>query len=396
MKILFLSRWFPWPTDNGSKLRIYNLLRGLAQKHEVTLISFSDSPEADSTAPELQAICSEVQTVAWMPFQPKSKRSYVGFLKSTPRSLVDTFSPEMSRRIVNTLASDAFDLVIASQITMAHYRDCFGDTPALYEEVELGVFYEQYANASSWQSRIRNGLTWSKHRRYLAHQVRDFSACTVVSENERVLLADAAPGFEAVEVMPNCIELADYERRYVAQPNSLIFTGPFGYHANYEAMQWFLSEAYPRVQAQIPEISLTITGDHRGLPLPPAQNVTLTGFVDDVHPLLAQSWISLAPLMTGGGTRLKILEAMASGVPVVSTTKGAEGLDVEPDVHLLVADDPAGFAQAIVRLCNDDDLRTRITNCAFALVRDQYTWSSRIDQFLALVERTSQAEKRNE
>jgi glycosyltransferase involved in cell wall biosynthesis len=158
---------------------------------------------------------------------------------------------------------------------------------------------------------------------------------------------------------------------------------------NDDAMVWFLREIFPRVQAKLPALRLTITGDHGNRPLPPspAGKVTLTGFVDDVRPLIAQSYISLAPIRFGGGTRLKILEAMALRTPVVATSKGAEGLDVEHNEHLLIADTPQAHAEAILRLLQEPGLRQRLADKAYQLIRQKYDWSVVTPRFLELVER---------
>jgi hypothetical protein len=129
-----------------------------------------------------------------------------------------------------------------------------------------------------------------KHRHYVAGLLQEFQACTVVSEQEKRLLAQIAPGFKAVEVIPNFINLADYQVvSAIPQPNSLIFTGPFRYIANHDAMVWFLKEVYPIIQSQVPDVCLTITGEHANLPLPAASHVKLTGFVEDVRPLIASA-----------------------------------------------------------------------------------------------------------
>jgi len=388
MRILFLSQWYPYPPNNGSKLRIYNLLRGLARQHEVTLLSFADQPEVEPNAPEIQALCREVQVVPWKPFEAQSWRARLGFFSLTPRSVIDTFSPEMKQRIEQTLAARDYDLVIASELGAAGYGPYFQGLAALFEEVEVGVLYERFAHASSAWSRFRHGLTWAKQRRYLARLLRYFRACTVASEAERQLVSRAAPAYKSIEVIPNCINLADYKDVHeTPQPNSLIFTGPFRYFANHDAMTWFLQEVYPRVQAQAPEVSLTITGDHANLPLPPAENVTLTGFVAEVRPLVASAWASLAPMRVGGGTRLKILEAMALGTPVVATSKGAEGLDVQPGEHLLIADTAEAFAAAVLRLLQEPGLRQRLADKAYQVVCEKYDWAATMPRFLGLVER---------
>ena len=392
MRILFLSSWYPYPPDNGSKLRIYNLLRGLAQHHEITLLSFADKSGVDTEAPEVRSLCSEVQVLPWKPFNAHSWRARLGFLSSTPRSVVDTFSGDMAHCIEQTLATRDYDLVIPSQMGMAGYGNSFQGLPAIFEEVEVGLAYQQFTQATSAWRRMRYGLTWAKHRPYLARLLRYFRACTVVSHRERKLLSKAVPDYKAVEVIPNCINLADYDDvRESPHPDSLIFTGSFRYFPNYDAMSWFLHEIYPRIQAQVPGIHLTITGDHANRPLPDADNITLTGFVNDVRPLIASAWGSLVPIRAGGGTRLKILEAMALGTPVVATSKGAEGLDLEHGEHLLIADTPAAFAEMIIRLLSEPGLRERLADKAYQLVRGRYDWATVMPRFLDVVERTAHA-----
>lgn len=386
MRILFLSRWFPWPTSNGSKLRIYYLLQGLAQQHEITLLSFADQPDANLHIAAVESLCARVQVVPWTSYSPQRMRARLGFFNLAPRSVVDTFSPEMAQWILQTLSTQQFDLVIASQIDTASYAPFFRRVAALFEEVEIGGIYDQFAQATSTRQRLRHGLTWLKYRHYLARQLRYFRACTVASERERQLVAAAAPGCKVLEVIPNCIRRMDYQTTLQSTPNTLVFTGSFGYHANYDAMVWFLREVYPIVQAAIPDIHLIITGDHGGRPLPPATNVTLTGFVDDVRPIVAKSWGSLAPLRSGGGTRLKILEAMALGTPVIATSKGAEGLDVRHDEQILIADTPEAYAQAVIRLCQEPTLRHYLAHNAKTLVSEKYDWSVTMPRFLHLVE----------
>lgn len=392
MRILFLSQWFPFPPNNGSKLRIYNLLRGLSERHEITLLSFTDQPEVDPDMPELRALCQEVHILPWKSFEPQSWRARLGFLNIIPRSIVDTFSPEMVLLIEQILSTKDFELVIVSELNALSYGRYLRGLPALIEDPELGVLYERYAHASTVWQRFRHGLTWFKLRHYLARQIRFFSAGTVVSDREKELLSQAIPNFKAIEVIPNCINQAEYRGiRQTPKPNTLIFTGSFRYQANYDAMVWFLREIFPLVQAQASAITLTITGDHANMPLPPANNVTLTGFVDDIRPRIASAWVSLVPLRLGGGTRLKILEAMALGTPVVTTSKGVEGLDARHDIHLLVADTPQAFAEAILRLLKEPGLRQHLAGQAHQLVREKYDWAVVMPRFLNLAEKLAQA-----
>lgn len=386
MKVLFLSRWFPIPANNGSKLRVLNLLKGLAGKHEVTLLSFADAG-ADLSSPKLSDLCAEVCTVPWQEFDPHSRGARMGFLSAKPRSIIDTFSLEMAREITQTLSRKKYDLVIASQLPMAAYYPYYKDVPALFEELELGSVVEDSRHASGWNQKIRHELTWFKLRNYLGRLLDYFEAVTVVSEKERDLVRRHFPSVKKILVAPNCINLADYQGVQVEVNRSrLVFTGSFRYHANYEAMRWFVSRVFPHVLEQRPDAELVITGDHAGLPLPSERNISLPGYVEDVAGLIAGSAVALAPLLSGGGTRLKILEAMAIGTPVVATSKGAEGLEARNGEHLIVADDPAEFARCILRLLNDEAQRCGLIERAGKLVREKYDWSATLPEYLRFAE----------
>lgn len=387
MHVLFLSRWYPFPPNNGSRLRIYHLLRGLAQRHTVSLVSFTEPSEPPDLA-GLCALCAQVQTVDRQPFQPDRLRARLGFLSPVPRSVIDTYAPEMEAAIARAVATRP-DVVIASQFDMAVYHRAFRGLPALLEEIELGVYYDRWTQATTLGRKWRAALTWAKHRRYLAQLLRDFRACTVAAEEERQIVRQHVLGDRALQivVIPNGVDLASYTRAQEApQPPTLIFTGSFRYFANHEAMVWFVGQVLPRIQTVEPAARLVITGDHAGLPLPPAPNVILTGLLPDVRPWLARAWVSVVPIQQGGGTRLKILEAMAAGVPVVTTTKGAQGLAARHEEHLLIADSADAFAAAVLRLLRDPALRQRLADNARQLVRERYDWSAILPSFLDLVE----------
>jgi glycosyltransferase involved in cell wall biosynthesis len=392
-RVLFVSRWFPFPPGNGSKLRVFNLLRILATRHEVTLVSLTEPGETKIPARgpgengPLNDFCHAIYTMTRKPFDANSGRAWLAFFAARPRSVIDTWSEELAGLLRTLTAREAFDAVIASQIDTAAYASCFGGRPALFEEVELGLMHGQFADAAGLSRRLRHRLTWAKHRRYLNSLSGSFAACTVASEAERDLLIRSAPGFNRIEIIPNGVHLPDYAGvAALPEPGRVIFTGAFTYSANYEAASWFVGEVYPRLKARFPAARLTITGDHAGLPLPPAPDVTLTGFVPDVRPLIAGAWASVAPMRQGGGTRLKILEAMALGTPVVATRKGAEGLDAEPGRHLLIADDPEAFAEATARLLAEPELRRYLAENARQLVATKYDWQQIAPRFLQLVE----------
>jgi polysaccharide biosynthesis protein PslH len=394
MRILFLSRWYPFPPNNGSKLRIYNLLRGLSTKHEISLLSFVDQSDSEQDAHEIRSICQDVKVVKYKPYRPNSLQAYLGYFSSTPRSVVDNYSEDMQKHIKREIESGVYDLVIASQLPMARYCQGLHRTPVLLEEVEVGVLFDQFTQAASTWRRFRYGLTWYKFRRYLANLLRSSAACTVVSDTEKRLVTQNIRCKLPIEVIPNCISLSDYQGIAIGpQPNTLIYTGSFRYSANYEAMIWFVSEILPLIQAEIADVKLVITGDHAYLPLPITNGVTLTGFVEDIRPFIAHSAVSIAPIRVGGGTRLKILEAMALRTPVVSTAKGAEGLNVTDDRDILIADSPDEYANAVCRLLREPALRNKLIENAYQLVAEKYNWIVVLPQFLDLIERIADKRK---
>jgi glycosyltransferase involved in cell wall biosynthesis len=183
----------------------------------------------------------------------------------------------------------------------------------------------------------------------------------------------------------------DHNRPGLAQPrpDSLVYNGALTYSANYDAMRWFLAHVFPRVKQAVPGVTLAITGstagvDTAGLALD--DTVTLTGYVDDIRCPVAEASACVVPILQGGGTRLKILEAMALGTPVVSTSKGAEGLDVTPGHDILIADEPTEFASQVTRLLSDAALREQVASNARHLVEQRYDWQQIGRRFVGLVE----------
>ncbi len=195
---------------------------------------------------------------------------------------------------------------------------------------------------------------------------------------------------EKLGVVPNGAFI-DKDWQYPGSPHEgeLIFNGALTYHANFDAMEYFLKDIFPRVRKEMPQVSLKITGTTKGVPLdslPEYDNVEFTGFLDDIKPLMANSWACVVPLRIGGGTRLKILEAMSLGTPVISTVKGAEGLDVVHGEHLLIANDAEQFSRQTIQLLTDESLRQKLSLQARRLVEEKYDWQCIQQHFCELVE----------
>jgi glycosyltransferase involved in cell wall biosynthesis len=390
MRVLFLSRWFPHPPDNGSKIRIFHLLKALTARHTVHLVSFDSELVTNAQRLALQLHCASVETTRYRPFQPNSLRALAGFLSPRPRSVEDTFSPEFQALAVRAAHTHQPEVVIASQIDMTPYALALPVRRKIFEELELATLHEQYTRAAAWPRKLRAGLMWWKQARYARGLLRAFDICTVVSaeEQQRAQALTAHP--DRIHIIPNGVDVARMTGEFgPVEPDTLIYSGALTYSANFDAMDYFLREIYPRVRAERPSVQLRVTGktdDVLTARLPRAPGVTFTGYLEDVRPAVARSAVCLAPLRLGGGTRLKILEAMALGTPVVATAKGAEGLAVANGHDILIADDPAAFAAAVLRLLREADLRQRLSANARRTVAAQYDWAAIGQRFTQVIE----------
>ncbi len=216
----------------------------------------------------------------------------------------------------------------------------------------------------------------------------------MVSERDRQALERSVPPVAGrVTVIPNGVDTAR-NRPGLAdpQPDTLVFNGALTYYANADAMRYFLAEIFSVIRTAVPRLCMQITGRHDGVDLKGlsiGDGVMLTGYLDDVRPVVSGSWACVVPLRIGGGTRLKILEAMALGTPVISTSKGAEGLAVSHEQDILIADEPAEFARQTVRVLKDRVLRERLAANARRLVEANYGWQQIGQAFCQVAEQTA-------
>ncbi len=384
MQILYLARWFPFPADNGARLRTAALLKALATAHSVELIAFADAPPEPHHLADARAVCSQVTVIPYNAFAPQSWRARMAFLSPQPRSVVSTHNPAFAEAVRASVAQRPPQVVIAGEIDMVPYARRVQGVPRLLEELELGLRYAPPQDASM---ELRRSLSLWKQSRYVRSFLPDFAACTVVSAPEEALARSIAPDYGGrIVVIPNGTYLTPQPEAGAPEPDRLLFNGAVTYSANLDAVRYFADAILPLIKAQRPNVRLRVTGRTEGVALGDLPNrVEFTGWLESVTPLLQASWAVVVPLREGGGTRLKILEALAAGTPVISTSKGADGLDLQPERDLLIGDDPAAFARETLRLLGDPQLRaTLAANGRTAVAR--YDWTQIGPRFCALVE----------
>jgi glycosyltransferase involved in cell wall biosynthesis len=388
MKLLVVSSWFPYPPDNGSKLRAYALLTQLAKQHAITLLSFAESGE-ERGAPALDGLCHAVRTVSGNPFKAGQLTVRHLFARE-PRSLAQTYSRSMQRLVDRELATH--DAAIAFQIGAAPYLARHDSIPRILEELEVGVLRDQYRKALTWRGRARHGLTWWKVAQYTRRLVETFDATTVVSDLERSHLQAARCDLTRVHVLPNGVDARTLAVNRQAAPARLIYPGSITYAANLDAVAFLVDQVFPAIRARRPDVTLDITGGTGGADLQRfghGRGVTFTGRVDDIAGRIAESTVCVVPLRIGGGTRLKILEAMAVGTPVVATPKGIEGLEVAPERDVLVGDTPEELARQVMRVLEEPGLRDRLARAGRDLIARRYTWDRIGTQLEALLDQVS-------
>ena len=394
MKILIVSRWFPYPANNGSKIRILNLVKQLANVGEVSLVSFGEQDDVDNADGQwaLRRWCERVEVVPYRPFRPNSVRAYAALPAPQPRFLVDTYDPRLAAAIDAVRREVRPDVATLTELDMVPYADDLPGLPLVLDDLEVSVHLDACRDGSV-AGQLRAQLTWLKLTAYLRRMLPRFETCTVVSERERANLRRIVPDYDRVQVVPNSIDLESYAGTFgEPEPNTLVFAGALTYHANLDAARFFVSEVYPLVRQAVPDVRLRITGRTDGVDLgslPSQPGVQLTGYVPDVRPVVARSWASVVPLRVGGGTRVKILESMALGTPVVSTSKGAEGLDVSDGADILLADAPSRLAARTVELLRSPLLRRRLASGGRALVESRYDSAVTGERLQALVERAA-------
>jgi glycosyltransferase involved in cell wall biosynthesis len=380
MRLLFLSRWYPYPANNGSKIRIYNLVKYLGQHHDVYFVSFTepDDPVSAERIEAMRAHCREVRAIPYHTFNPGSLKAVMGFLGAIPRSLVDSFSPEMHEAVQQLARLVSFDAVIASQVDMPIYTRGLQGMAKILEEVEISIFLEQVKRAASPLKKMRKQLMWSKWSNYMRGVMQAYDAVTVVSEPEIHPLQQVIPGYERISVLPNGADLSRLTGDFAnPQPNTMVYTGALTYYVNFDAMQFFLADVFPLIAAECPEAVISMAGRLEGTrvaELPTYPNAKHVGYLSDVRPFVQGGWLSVIPERVGGGTRIKLFESLALGTPVIATKWAATGVSAREGIEILTADTPSDLAAAILRLFGDTALRESLSRAGRKLIEDHYDW----------------------
>jgi polysaccharide biosynthesis protein PslH len=383
LRVLVVSPDLPYPPSWGFGMRVYQLLRALARQNEVTLLCYV-RPDLAHHAGPLREICAEVRLVPREPGSDLRRRAgqVRSLLSATPYHAGGLRTAPMQAALDECLRSTPFDVVQleSSQLASLRYR-----TGAALVIDEHNVESELLRRMAGEQHRARgafNRIEAAKYRRLEQRAWSGSDACVLTSEREEGLVRQRMPGARTA-VVPNgvdpdhfCLAAAFPGQPEPVEPDTLVFTGVLTYRPNVEGIRYFIDQVLPRIRQARPQVRLTVVGygTPKDLAELAAPGVTVTGWVDDVRPYLARAAGVVVPIRMGGGTRLKVLEALSMARPVVSTAVGCEGIAVEHGRHLLVADGPADFAAAACTVLADAELGSRLGRAGRDLVVDRYSW----------------------
>ncbi len=391
----------PFPPHQGTTIRNYNLLVRLARHADVDLVTLVDPAQPPPEQTPIRDLCRHVWTRP-APARGAWQRLITLLASPLPDLALRLRDPALADLVVSLAGRERYDILLVEGLEVAPYAEVFlrhaAERPRVVYDahnaeyiLQKRAFLTDLGSPLRWHAALYSLVQWGKLRRYEAAFCRLVDHVVAVSpadgENLRGLGVTTP-----MTVVPNAVDI-DYYDAYQANgpeeiamsPCSLVFTGKMDFRPNVDAVVWFMDQVWPRVRQAVPEAQFFIVGrsPHRRLfSRGDTPGVFITGEVPDVRPYLHHAQVYVAPLRVGGGTRLKLLEAMAMRRAIVSTTVGAEGYPVQAGEHLLLADTPEAFADAVVTLLQDEDLRRRLGDAAREFVTRHYDWDAVFPRFL--------------
>lgn len=403
MRILVLADEYPWPARTGYRQRLDAVVRALAAQHDVDLLCGVLDEVAVVAAPDDVALRRSELVRAPVRQEPRVRQLARWVVGRSPRSLRWRDWTALRSAVRSRLTEQEYDVVWLSHADTWHGVADLVKVPQIVDLDNLLSFMLRHRRDMTWDARSAGprraavallkaalfdleGRRWQRLEQRIAAQVAVTVVCSTLDEDRLRV--------PSVKVMSNGYELTGSPAAELDPPSSrepiLLFVGLLSYPPNIDAVLHFANNVLPLIRAEVPEAKLHIVGRHSDGPdieaLQALPGVVVTGEVAEVGPELARAAVSVVPIRYGGGTRIKILESFAHGVPVVTTTVGAEGLDAAPGRHLLLADGVTEFAAACVRLLQDPVLCSALSRAGRELWQERYRWTAIAPTAIAIVQ----------
>lgn len=385
MNIVFLSQRFLLPMDAGGKIRTGKILEQLAQQHSITIVSNVEFPQDEPYQQGILRLCTRFIPVRWTEIKKHSPlfllRLIPQLFSRYPVSVLNSSSRKLRLAVEQELSTGNYDVAICdfAQSALEFRKIRTVPTILFQHNVEAAIARRHLEQSGNALAKLFWWLQWKKMSAFEARACQRFDTVIAVSENDKTTF-ECLYQAQNVVTIPTGVD-TDFFHPTPDVPEddvNVAFCGSLDWLPNEDAARFYIHEILPLIQQQIPAVTFTVVGKN---PSPALQKlvqdhpeVTLTGWVDDTRPYLARSAVVIVPLRIGGGTRMKIYEAMAMGKPVVSTTIGAEGLPVTHNENILIADSPEVFAEKLLSLLRDSQTRRQIGRHARTFVEEHFAW----------------------
>jgi len=402
MKILWVKPGKLLPLDTGGKLRTYNILRHLAATHDLTYLSYYGGQR--DQAYEREVLTHLPGTVSVYTAAPEAMGSarYFDYLRHfsnpAPYSISKFAARQVQKLLREWISQHKFDVAVCDFLASTlNFPDKLVTPTALFQHNVETILWKRKADfEAKWLDRIVSKVEYAKMRRFEPEQTRRFHHVIAVSETDRETMSPMV-GREHISVVPTGVDLRKYRYDPAARPSGplVVFTGSMDWAPNIDGVEFFCKEIWPQVLTKVPGARFRIVGrdPQPRVKVLASENIEVTGTVPSIIDHLREAAVFVVPLRIGGGTRIKIYEGMAMGKATVSTTIGAEGLDVQHGRDILLEDSPAGFANAIVTFLQNEEVRRRYEAAAAATAR-KYDWSVITEQFVQVLQKTIAAAQR--
>lgn len=370
----------PWPLTDGGAIRAFHIFRQMATDFDLDLATLLRPQDDDADVRGLASHGARIHTLRSKASHTRDALNLIpGLVAGTPITYARYNQPAFRRLLAGLARENRYDFVLFDRMHTTHYRDLFDGVPHGVDTQNNDItMYERWAEnrpdpASKAFGRIQANLC----RRYLQRVLPQMDLVFAVSDKERQQLQAIAPASTVLEAS-NGVDIEKFRPGTAERKsNVLLFLGNMGWLPNADGCEFLLRDIMPIIREKRPDIHLILAG-HEPRPNVRAlagEGVEVTGFVPDVLPYLHESTVFIVPLRIGAGTRLKILEAMGTRIPIVSTSVGAEGIAGQDGRHFLIRDDPRAFAEAVLDLLDNAPLRESLADNALQLVVSTYEWS---------------------
>jgi len=390
MKILFVCHRLPFPPNRGGKIRPFHMIQHLGKKHSVVVASLAHSPQELLEGQPLREYCDEVIAEV-LPDRVRWSQALRALATPTPSSVAYFFSAPLAQRIQAAWRRSAFDAVFVHCAFAAQYvRDLSCNLRVLdFGDVDSTKWMD-YANVRSFPLSFGYRLEAEKLRRYEQRLTSEFHLCTATTEGERDEISKLQVRVPTA-VIPNGVDLSYFQPRNQTPKNSsvLVFLGRMDYFPNIEAASYFANEIFPIIRQTVPQAEFRIIGSNPTRTvrkLSRIQGISVTGHVADVRPYLMDAAVAVAPLRIARGTQNKILQFLAMGIPVVTTSQAAKGVGAVPGRHFLVADGTQAFAEQVITLLRDAKLRDAFSIAGREPLATAHSWPASMRQLDQLLE----------